>query len=93
MVARDRSGATLDAVLPHLDTASVTAALDNIITRPAELCCDGGAAITAFARRARIKFHVLPAPGIPKPEAPQLHGHVPSGSGVLATFMIIPSIE
>jgi hypothetical protein len=73
MVACDRSGATIDAVLPHLDTASVAAALDNIITRPAELCCDGGAAITAFARRARIKFHVLPAPGIPKPEAPQLH--------------------
>ena len=73
MVARDRSGATIDAVLPHLDAASVTVALGNIITRPAELCCDGGAAITAFARRARIKFHVLPAPGMPKPAAPQLH--------------------
>ena len=24
-------------------------------------------------RRARVKFHVLPAPGTPKPEAPDLH--------------------
>src|SRR5450759_129017 len=70
IVARDRTGATLDAVLPRLDAASMTAALGNTITRPAELCCDGGSAITAFARRARIKFHVLPAPGLAQPEAP-----------------------
>lgn len=73
MVARDRSGATIDAVLPRLDAASIMAALGNVVTRPAELCCDGGTAITAFARRARVKFHALPAPGIPKPEAPELH--------------------
>ena len=73
MVARDRTGATIDAILPHLDAASITAALGHVITRPAELCCDGGSAITAFARRARIKFHILPAPGIPKPDAPRLH--------------------
>ena len=58
---------------PGLDAASITAALGQVITRPAELCCNGGAAITAFARRARVKFHVLPAPGTPKPEAPDLH--------------------
>lgn len=73
IVARDRTGATIDGVLPRLDTASMTAALGNIIARPAELCCDGGSAITAFARRARITFHVLPAPGLPKPEAPDIH--------------------
>jgi transposase-like protein len=73
IVARDRTGATLDAVLPRLDAASLTAALGTTITRPAELCCDGGSAITAFARRARIKFHVLPAPGLPKPDAPDIH--------------------
>ena len=73
IVARDRTGATIDAVLPRLDAASITAALGQVITGPAELCCDGGAAITAFARRARVKFHVLPAPGTPKPEAPDLH--------------------
>lgn len=73
IVARDRTGATIDAVLPRLDAASITAVLGPVITRPAELCCDGGKAITAFARRARVTFHVLPAPGGPKPEAPELH--------------------
>ena len=73
MVARDRSGATVDAVLPRLDAASITKALGHVIARPAELCCDGGPAITAFARRAGLTFHVLPAPGIPKPQAPDLH--------------------
>lgn len=73
MVARDRSGATVDAVLARLDTASITKVLGSVITRPAELCCDGGSAITAFARRAKLTFHVLPAPGTPKPEAPELH--------------------
>ena len=73
IVARDRSGATSDAVLPRLDADSLTAALGGSITRPAVLCCDGGSAITAFARRARIKFHALPAPGLPKPEAPDIH--------------------
>jgi transposase-like protein len=73
LVARDRSGATIDAVLPQVDTASIMAALGGVITEPAELCCDGGSAITAFARRVRVKFHVLPAPGSPKPEAPHLH--------------------
>ena len=51
----------------------MTAALGTTVTRPAELCCDGGSAITAFARRARIKFHVSLAPGVPKPEAPGIH--------------------
>jgi transposase-like protein len=73
IVARDRSGATIDAVLPHLDTASMTAALGHVISSGAELCCDGGKAICGFARRARIKTHVLAAPGAPKPGAPQFH--------------------
>ena len=73
MVARDRSGATMDAVLPRLDAASITAALGRIVTRPAQLCCDGGTAIKAFARRAKLTFHVLPAPGSPQPGAPDLH--------------------
>ena len=73
IVARDRSGATTDAVLARLDAASITVALHNVMSRPAELCCDGGTAITAFARRAGIRFHVLAAPGLPKPQAPELH--------------------
>lgn len=73
MVARDRTGATIDAVLPRLDAVSITAALGSVISRSAELCCDGGTAIKAFARRAKLTFHILPAPGIPLPQAPDLH--------------------
>ena len=73
MVARDRDGATIDGVLPRLDAASITAVLGPVIRKSAELRCDGGSAIKAFARRAGITFHVLPAPGIPRPEAPDPH--------------------
>lgn len=73
MVARDRGGATIDGVLPRLDAASITAVLGAAVGKSAELCCDGGSAIKAFARRAGITFHVLPAPGTPRPEAPDLH--------------------
>ena len=38
-----------------------------------DFCCDGGSAITAFARRAKLNIHVLPAPGNPQPEAPEYH--------------------
>ncbi len=73
MVARDRSGATVDAVLPALDARSIGRALGDVLAAPAQLCCDGGSAIKAFARRAGLTMHVLPAPGAPRPEAPELH--------------------
>lgn len=73
IVARDRSGATTDAVLPRLDKASIAAALGGAVTPANLLCCDGGRAILAFARKAGIPHHVLPAPGKPNPDAPDLH--------------------
>ena len=73
IVARDRSGATTDAVLPKLDRASITAALGGIVTPANQFCCDGGKAIVAFARKAGIPHYVLPAPGKPTPDAPDLH--------------------
>ncbi len=73
IVARDRSGTTLDAVLPRLDAASLEEAIGERIPPSTDFCCDGGAAITAFARRAKLKIHVLPAPGVPKPEHPEVH--------------------
>lgn len=73
IVACDRNGATTDAVLPELDRASIAAALDGVVTVANQFCCDGGSAIVAFARRAGIPVHVLPAPGAPKPDAPHLH--------------------
>jgi transposase-like protein len=71
LVARDRKGATFDAVLPQVDGASVGAALADVVTPGNHLIGDGGKAIAAFARRAGIPFHAVPAPGKPTPEAPQ----------------------
>jgi transposase-like protein len=73
IVARDRSGATFDAVLPRLDAASLEEAFGERIAPATDFCCDGGRAIAAFAKRAKLKIHVLPAPGNPKPEEPQFH--------------------
>ena len=64
LVARDRKGATFDAVLPQVDSATVGAALAGVVTRDNHLIGDGGRAIAAFARRAGITpLHAVPAPG------------------------------
>jgi hypothetical protein len=73
LVARDRSGQTTDAVLARLDRASVTAALGGVVTPENQLCCDGGKAIVGFARKEQIPCCILPSPGGPRPEAPNLH--------------------
>jgi transposase-like protein len=73
IVARDRQGATTDAVLAKLNRASIAAALNGVVTPANEFCCDGGTAIVAFARRAGIAAHVLPMPGKPNPRAPDFH--------------------
>jgi len=73
IVARDRQGATTDAVLPKLNRVSIAAALSGVITPANEFCCDGGTAIVAFARRAGIAAHILPMPGKPNPKAPDFH--------------------
>jgi transposase-like protein len=57
LVARDRKGATFDAVLPQVDSASVAAALAGVVTPSNHLIGDGGKAIAAFARKAGIPFH------------------------------------
>jgi transposase-like protein len=73
LVARDRTGRTTDAILPNLSRASVTAALAGVVTPANQLCCDGGKAIVGFARKAKIPCCILPTPGGPRPEAPNLH--------------------
>jgi hypothetical protein len=73
LVARDRNGATFDAILPQVDGASVSLALAGIVTPGNHLIGDGGKAIATFARRAGIPFHAVPAPGKPTPAAPHLH--------------------
>ena len=73
IVARDRHGATTDAVLPRLNRVSIAAALGGIVTPNNEFCCDGGTAIVAFTRKAGIPTHILPQPGKPNPGAPDFH--------------------
>jgi transposase-like protein len=73
IVARDRQGATTDAVLAKLNRVWIAAALDGVVTPANQFCCDGGTAIVAFARRAGIAAHVLPMPGKPNPQAPDFH--------------------
>lgn len=73
IVARDRDGSTTDAVLPRLNRVSITAALGGVVTPANQFCCDGGNAIVAFARKAGIPTHILPAPGKPSPQAPDFH--------------------
>ena len=45
----------------------------NLASVTLDFCCDGNKSIAAFARRAKLKLHVLPAPGMTKPEASQFH--------------------
>ena len=73
LVARDRTGRTTDAVLPDHSRNSVTTALAGVVTPANQLCCDGGKAIVGFARKAKIPCCILPTPGGPRPEAPNLH--------------------
>ena len=73
LVARDRKGATFDAVLPQVDGVSVRTALAGVVTPGNHLIGDGGRAIAAFARQAGIPFHAVPSPGKPTGEAPHLH--------------------
>jgi hypothetical protein len=69
LVGRDREGATFDAVLPQVDRASIAEALDGVFTPANPFVCDGGKAIVAFARTAKIPVNVVAAPGKPSPEA------------------------
>lgn len=59
LVARDRSGNTVDAVLPAGDKAHVTAALKPILANDTVLCSDGSGALAAAARDLGIEHHAL----------------------------------
>ena len=45
----------------------------RVVTPANRLVCDGGRTIVAFARKANIPVHLVPPPGRPSPEAPDLH--------------------
>ena len=57
LIARDRTGATTDAVLDKVDTASITRHLDRVVQKDTLLISDGEKAYGAFAA-ARGLLHV-----------------------------------
>lgn len=59
LVARDRSGATMDCVLKRSDHASLSAALKPFITKDAVLCSDGAKAFASAAREMGVEHHAL----------------------------------
>ena len=73
LVARDRSGVTIDAVLPEDTAVCITHALSSAMSPANTLVCDGGKPLRAFARRAKIPVRVVPAPGKPLPGEPDIH--------------------
>ena len=73
LVVRDRSGATIDAVLPEDTAACIAQAIAGALTPANVLVCDGGKPLRAFARRAKIPVRVVPAPGKPMPGEPEIH--------------------
>jgi transposase-like protein len=51
LIARDRVGHTVDAVLPDLGAEAITAALGGVVAPDAVLCSDGAKAYATFAAR------------------------------------------
>jgi transposase-like protein len=49
LIARDRAGHTVDAVLPDLGAEAITTALAPVVAEDAVLCSDGAKAYAAFA--------------------------------------------
>ena len=73
IVAHDRRGAMFDAVLSSLDVATLGEALRDLIPPSADLCCDGGKEIIAYAKAANLKVHVPLAHTKRMPDEPQFH--------------------
>jgi transposase-like protein len=49
LIARDRAGRTVDAVLPDLGAEAIAAVLRSVVARDAVLCSDGAKAYAVFA--------------------------------------------
>ncbi len=62
-----------DAVLSSLDAAAIGEALRDLIPPSADLCCDGGKEIVAYAKAAKLKVHVPLAHTKRMPDEPQFH--------------------
>jgi transposase-like protein len=61
LVARDRSGGLVDAVLPDKTKKAVAMALRNAVNAENILCIDGGNALWSFVNDRKIPYRVIPA--------------------------------
>ena len=59
LMAADRSGTTVSAVLPRVDAAALTAALDPVVAKDALLVSDGGASYPPCAAALGVSHEVL----------------------------------
>ena len=59
LVARDRSGATMDCVLDAMDAVALSAALKPFVPTDIVLCTDGSKALAAAARDLGIEHHAV----------------------------------
>ena len=59
LMAADRSGTTVSAVLPRVDAAALTAALDPVVAKDALLVSDGGASYPPCAAALRVSHEAL----------------------------------
>ncbi|MEE8304157.1 MAG: IS1595 family transposase [Candidatus Tectomicrobia bacterium] len=56
LIARDRSGAMVDAVLPDRSEKAIHQVLERVVSKDALLCMDGDKALIAFARSQGIEY-------------------------------------
>lgn len=61
LVARDRTGGIVDAVLPDQSKASIRFVLGEKVSKENILCIDGGNALWGFACETKIPCKVIPA--------------------------------
>ena len=59
LMAADRSGTTVSAVLPRVDAAALTAALDPVVAKDALLVSDGGASYPPCAAALGVSHEAL----------------------------------
>ena len=59
LMAADRSGTTVSAVLPRIDAAALTAALDPVVAKDALLVSDGGASYPPCAAALGVSHEAL----------------------------------
>lgn len=87
LVARDRTGATTDFILPVADKAHELAVLASVLPSDAILCTDGGGALGAVARHLGIEHHVLNMSTGPRVQGPWHIQNVNAYHGRLKQWM------